>query len=118
MSLLLRNSLNVCRNGLYSLLTSTKQFHIMSGPRIDSPKTTLQNIKFLAPTVIDLIPNCGFKVKGLVRRRCKDCFFVSREERLYVLCKTHPRHKQMSMVKKPRNTWILTHATQGKIRPW
>ncbi|XP_053665587.1 uncharacterized protein LOC128714732 [Anopheles marshallii] len=60
----------------------------------------------------------GFKVKGRLKRRCKDCYFVMRQERLYVICKTHPRHKQMSMKKHDRNTWILTDATQGKIRAW
>lgn len=82
---------------------------------------TLRNtpkIALLAVETPSLIPNCGFKVMGKVRRRCKDCFFVCREERMYVLCKTHRRHKQMSMVKRPRNTWILSHATQSKIRPW
>nr|CAD7456867.1 unnamed protein product [Timema tahoe] len=59
------------------------------------------------------IPVCGFKVKGKLKRRCKDCYFVMRQERLYVICKTHPRHKQMAMKKKEKNTWILTHATQG-----
>nr|CAD7258729.1 unnamed protein product [Timema shepardi] len=64
------------------------------------------------------IPVCGFKVKGKLKRRCKDCYFVMRQERLYVICKTHPRHKQMAMKKKEKNTWILTHATQGPIRAW
>ncbi|XP_067413520.1 large ribosomal subunit protein bL36m [Emydura macquarii macquarii] len=36
----------------------------------------------------------GMKTKGIVRRRCKDCFFVRRRGRLFVYCKTHPRHKQ------------------------
>ncbi|XP_037935908.1 39S ribosomal protein L36, mitochondrial [Teleopsis dalmanni] len=60
----------------------------------------------------------GFKVKGRVRRRCKDCYIVTRQQRLYVICPTHPRHKQMSMKPKPHNTWLLTHATQSKIRPY
>uniref|UniRef100_A0A336M086 Ribosomal protein n=1 Tax=Culicoides sonorensis TaxID=179676 RepID=A0A336M086_CULSO len=62
--------------------------------------------------------SCGMKVKGKLRRRCKDCYFVWREERLYVMCKTHGRHKQMSMKKKPHNTWTLTTASQSKVRPW
>lgn len=61
---------------------------------------------------------CGFKVKGQLRRRCKDCYFVMRQQRLFVICKTNPRHKQMSVVKDERNTWILSHATQSKVRPW
>ncbi|ERL87874.1 hypothetical protein D910_05262 [Dendroctonus ponderosae] len=73
---------------------------------------------FLAPNTPSLTISCGMKVVGLLRKRCKDCYFVCRQERLYVMCKTHGRHKQMSMVKKPKNTWILTHATQSKHRPW
>ena len=60
----------------------------------------------------------GFKVKLKLKRRCKDCYFVVRDQRGYVLCPTHPRHKQMSMVKRFKNVRILTHATQSKIRPW
>ncbi|XP_050351665.1 uncharacterized protein LOC126774272 [Nymphalis io] len=73
----------------------------------------------LLPTNLPLINQvCGFKVKGLVRRRCKSCYFVSRQERLYIICPAHPRHKQMARKPKPLNTWILTHASQSKVRPW
>uniref|UniRef100_A0A672IFB1 Ribosomal protein n=1 Tax=Salarias fasciatus TaxID=181472 RepID=A0A672IFB1_SALFA len=34
------------------------------------------------------------KTKSALKRRCKDCFFVRRRGRLFVFCKTHPRHKQ------------------------
>lgn len=58
------------------------------------------------------------KVKGRLRRRCKDCYIVFRQQRAYVMCPTHGRHKQMSMKKREKSTWILTHATQSKIRPY
>lgn len=74
--------------------------------------------QLLRPTQVTLVPSCGFKVKGRLKRRCKDCYFVVRDDRMFVICKTHPRHKQMAMVKKEKNTWILTHATMGKVRPW
>ncbi|XP_074000254.1 mitochondrial ribosomal protein L36 [Rhodnius prolixus] len=61
---------------------------------------------------------CGFKVKLKLQKRCKDCYIVVRDSRKYLICPTHPRHKQMSMVKKPKYTWILTHASQSKTRPW
>ncbi|XP_013190615.1 large ribosomal subunit protein bL36m [Amyelois transitella] len=61
---------------------------------------------------------CNFKVKGRVRRRCKSCYFVVRDERMYVICPKFPRHKQMAMKPKPHNTWILTHASQSRVRPW
>ncbi|KAL1128850.1 hypothetical protein AAG570_013384 [Ranatra chinensis] len=61
---------------------------------------------------------CGFKVKAQLRRRCKDCYIAVRDRRTYVICPTHRRHKQMSMVKKEKFNWILTSASQGKNRPW
>ncbi|NXG04397.1 RM36 protein, partial [Sakesphorus luctuosus] len=36
----------------------------------------------------------GLKTKTVLRRRCKDCYIVRRRGRLYVCCKTNPRHKQ------------------------
>ncbi|XP_009976648.1 PREDICTED: 39S ribosomal protein L36, mitochondrial, partial [Tauraco erythrolophus] len=36
----------------------------------------------------------GLKTKTSLKRRCKDCFIVRRRGRLYVCCKTNPRHKQ------------------------
>lgn len=39
-------------------------------------------------------PCAGMKTKSALKRRCKDCFFVVRRGRLFVYCKTNPRHKQ------------------------
>ncbi|KAJ8334509.1 hypothetical protein SKAU_G00401480 [Synaphobranchus kaupii] len=39
-------------------------------------------------------PSAGMKTKSALKRRCKDCYFVRRRGRLFVFCKTHPRHKQ------------------------
>uniref|UniRef100_H3BVW3 Ribosomal protein n=1 Tax=Tetraodon nigroviridis TaxID=99883 RepID=H3BVW3_TETNG len=39
-------------------------------------------------------PSAGMKTKSALKRRCKDCFFVLRRGRLFVYCKTNPRHKQ------------------------
>uniref|UniRef100_A0A3B3ZJ63 Ribosomal protein n=1 Tax=Periophthalmus magnuspinnatus TaxID=409849 RepID=A0A3B3ZJ63_9GOBI len=41
-----------------------------------------------------LQPCANMKTKSALKRRCKDCFFVRRRGRLFVFCKTHPRHKQ------------------------
>lgn len=60
----------------------------------------------------------GFKLKRVLKRRCKDCYFVVRENRMHIICKTHPRHKQMAIQKPAKSTWILTHATQSPVRPW
>lgn len=74
--------------------------------------------RLLQPALPIVNPVCGFKVKGRVRRRCKSCYFVVRDERLYVICPKSPRHKQMAMKPKPLNTYILTHASQSPVRPW
>lgn len=110
---MLKNTLHICRTGLNVLNQSSRLNHVLT-----SPAAMGQNSNFLAPFVPEFVSKCGLKVKGLPRRRCKDCFFVTRDERLYVECKTHPRHKQVQIAKNPKNTWILTHATQGKVRPW
>ncbi|KAK5855388.1 hypothetical protein PBY51_005490 [Eleginops maclovinus] len=39
-------------------------------------------------------PSAGMKTRSALRRRCNDCFFVRRRGRLFVFCKTNPRHKQ------------------------
>ncbi|KAL1783192.1 39S ribosomal protein L36, mitochondrial [Sigmodon hispidus] len=39
----------------------------------------------------------GFKNKGVLKKRCRDCYMVKRRGRWYVLCKTNPRHKQRQM---------------------
>ncbi|NXH12874.1 RM36 protein, partial [Bucco capensis] len=39
----------------------------------------------------------GLKTKTVLKRRCKDCFIVRRRGRLYVYCKTNPRHKQRKL---------------------
>lgn len=68
------------------------------------------------------IPTCnlmrGMKVKGRLELRCKGCYYVARNERLFVMCKTHPRHKQTQMKKREYKTWILTSASQSKVRGW
>lgn len=77
-----------------------------------------QNKQLLQPSSPAANFDRGMKQMGFLKRRCKDCYFVMRQERLYVMCKTHPRHKQMSMKKRPKNTWTLTDATQSKKRAW
>lgn len=73
---------------------------------------------FLSPWTPMTSAVCNFKIKGRLRRRCKSCYFVFRDERMYVICPKSPRHKQMAMKPKPHNTWILTHASQSPVRPW
>jgi len=39
-------------------------------------------------------PSAGMKTKTALKRRCKDCYFARRRGRLFVFCRSHPRHKQ------------------------
>lgn len=106
--------------------STSRSFHCIIGTtshRIPSPNpiptvTNSQSVGILQCTTPLLQLSCGFKVKGLLKRRCKDCYYVIRENRGYIICKTHPRHKQMAMVKRPESKWILTHAMQSKVRPY
>jgi len=94
---------------------TVSSFHMLSKVP-DQQSTIVRNL--LVPTNFSLVSSCGFKVKGVLKKRCKDCYFVRRQNRLHVICETHPRHKQMQIIKQERNTWILSHATQSKVRPW
>lgn len=94
-----------------------KNYHSLCSIKMSNLSTTQQE-SFLSPITPFIMLYCGLKVKGRVNRRCKDCYFVVREERLYVMCKTHPRHKQVIITKREKNTWILTHASQSVVRPW
>nr|XP_004460242.2 large ribosomal subunit protein bL36m [Dasypus novemcinctus] len=44
-----------------------------------------------------LQPAVGFKTKGVIKKRCKDCYLVKRRGRWFIYCKTNPRHKQRQM---------------------
>ena len=125
--------MNLLRNVLPSVRNNVSQFlmnqeirltvtraasHLMSraiqpNQALGTPKTGL-----LVPKVPIFVPSCGFKVVGKLKKRCKDCYFVVRDERKYVICQTKPRHKQMAMKKREEKSWILTYASQGPTRPW
>lgn len=44
-----------------------------------------------------LQPALGFKTKGVIRKRCRDCYRVKRRGRWFIYCKTNPKHKQRQM---------------------
>ncbi|GAB0100238.1 Ribosomal protein [Sergentomyia squamirostris] len=118
---LLRNCVVGILPGLPTILQ--RSFHgfipripLWSCPAQSLAPTTNQLLTTPSSPLVNLV--CGFKVKGRLKRRCKDCYFVYRQQRLFVICKTHPRHKQMAMKKKEKNTWILTSASQSKVREW
>lgn len=50
-----------------------------------------------------------YKVRVILRRRCPSCYFIRRDERLFVECLEKQRHKQMQR---------LTRKQLRKIREW
>ncbi|KAF4530324.1 hypothetical protein B566_EDAN015484 [Ephemera danica] len=77
------------------------------------------SIRLLVPWTPQSVSSCGFKVKGKLKKRCKDCYMVVRDERTYIICPTHPRHKQMSFKKKEKKNIIMTpFPVQSKQRMW
>ncbi|VDD76682.1 unnamed protein product [Mesocestoides corti] len=46
-----------------------------------------------------------YKTEDRLRLRCRDCFFERRDNRLYVECKTHARHRQAQIMREPITPW-------------
>jgi len=42
----------------------------------------------------------AYKARVVLRRRCPKCYFIRRDERLFVECLEKPRHKQMKRMTK------------------
>ncbi|KAL0962110.1 hypothetical protein UPYG_G00335790 [Umbra pygmaea] len=65
-------------------------------PLVGTPSSSIGQTSLLGKCqhLVCLQPSAGMKTRTSLRRRCKDCFFVVRRGRLFVFCKTHPRHKQ------------------------
>eukprot|EP00099_Drosophila_melanogaster_P024299 NP_652658.1 mitochondrial ribosomal protein L36 [Drosophila melanogaster] len=113
---------------LWNGLSAARGFHLLTRPAapaivsiqssqlVAATTGICQTSGLLTPGSTLVQQVAGFKVKGRLKRRCKDCYIVVRQERGYVICPTHPRHKQMSMKKRDYKSWILTHATQSKER--
>lgn len=83
-----------------------------------SSQSILKPMSFLSPILPQFMQVCGMKQRGHLQLRCKGCYYVSRQGRLYVMCKLKPRHKQMQMIKSFKKTRILTFACQKKICDW
>ncbi|KZC13507.1 hypothetical protein WN55_05058 [Dufourea novaeangliae] len=75
--------------------------------------------KTLLQTIVPMYNiTCNMKTKTVLHRRCKYCVLHWKEGVKYVKCKVSPRHNQVQRMKQPRNTWILTFASQKPIRDW
>lgn len=121
-SLLQRSFHLLSVSALRKTLSALPQQHRIAQPIAADPcgcaAGMLCNPHNLLATPSTAQPSCGFKLKRVLKRRCKDCYFVVREDRLHIICKTHPRHKQMAIKSKEKDTLILTHAMQSPVRPY
>ena len=60
----------------------------------------METSRLLTPSLVWSNHVCGYKVKRLLRKRCRHCYFEKRKGRWYIECTAKPRHKQME--KMPR----------------
>ncbi|CRK96406.1 CLUMA_CG009823, isoform A [Clunio marinus] len=99
-----------------------RNFTALSLKTVDRNDSLMENLPSsssllqLQPVMMSL--ERGMKRVGKVKRRCKNCYFLWKDEKLLNLCTSHPRHRQVKMQKKPKNTWILMDATQSPQRAW
>ncbi|XP_074470447.1 large ribosomal subunit protein bL36m [Sebastes fasciatus] len=84
-------------------LTTAPRTLLLSSPRVSSiqlPSSSGSSAQCGPPLLGQcqhlpcIQPSAGMKTKSALKRRCKDCFMVRRRGRLFVFCKTNPRHKQ------------------------
>lgn len=77
-----------------------------------------KTVQFLTPITCNLMPVCGMKAKGKVRKRCKACYMVYKDHRVFNFCKVKPKHNQMNIVEKASFYFKITERTHGRIRKY
>lgn len=50
----------------------------------------------------------GVKHKGVLQLRCEQCYFKNIDDRWYVFCNQHPRHKQVERVERDKFRYIVS----------
>ncbi len=89
----LAKTLSTASYSICSKLFSNNQNLTLSAPIIHKQQhVPLLSIK--TGTNVCLQQTRGYKQKLRLRKRCRNCYFVWRNGRLYVECTEHPRHKQ------------------------
>jgi len=85
-----------------------------NGQAIQSKMSFLLNpYKIDSLTGPSLVPVRTFRDKAVLKLRCNDCYFKKIDYRWWVLCASHPRHKQREQVDDEKRKWIVTHETIG-----
>ncbi|KAF2365001.1 Ribosomal protein L36 [Trinorchestia longiramus] len=57
-----------------------------------SPLSSLPSSLLQGGAGVQVEQQRGMKVKDILHRRCRDCYFVYKSGVLHVKCRTHPRH--------------------------
>lgn len=70
-------------------------------------------IGLTSPALVGQQQTRTFKDKGVLKLRCNKCYFKKLDDRWWVLCTEHPRHKQRQKVEDHRDKWVVTHITRG-----
>uniref|UniRef100_A0A8C1XRB8 Ribosomal protein n=1 Tax=Cyprinus carpio TaxID=7962 RepID=A0A8C1XRB8_CYPCA len=77
-----------------TLTAAAARFRVDVNPVYEPHTAFLSPLLGRCQQLLCIQPSAGMKTKTALKRRCKDCFFVRRRGRLFVFCKSHPRHKQ------------------------
>ncbi|XP_026112201.1 large ribosomal subunit protein bL36m [Carassius auratus] len=77
-----------------TITAAAVRFRGAINPMWEPPGAFLSPLLGQCQQLLCVQPSAGMKTKTALKRRCKDCFFVRRRGRLFVFCKSHPRHKQ------------------------
>ncbi|KAL1462565.1 hypothetical protein WDU94_014393 [Cyamophila willieti] len=87
---------------------------------ITKPPTQSQceSSSLLKPSLSSIILVNTWKYKVWVKKRCKGCYFVYRDGILHNQCHLKPKHKQIIVHPKPKNTWICSGVSTDSPRPW
>lgn len=99
---------------LYARQPNLSSATVDSKGTVLSPQRNCERNLLQHPAIFGTITFRGFKDLDVLRKRCKNCYFVKEDGRWYVLCKSHPRHKQRQRINDKQEHWIVTHVTQGR----
>lgn len=103
---------NCLKSVLFSFAANKQQlatFHFCKGNANSLLPGTINHIPFFP----SLNLSCGLKYKDVLTKRCEGCYFKKIEDRWYVFCDKHPRHKQAQKMD-IKEKYIITHITHGK----
>ena len=98
-----------CLGQMATLLRTTATTHLQTTGH--SLPTSFPLTPMATPLTVQQVRTV--KDKHVLKLRCSSCHFRKIDERWWVLCDAHPRHKQRERIDDKRSRWIITHVTRG-----